>query len=203
MTKRIGIFAGSFDPVHSGHIEFALAAASKANLDKVYFLPEPTHRHKRSVSHLAHRLGMLKLAIASYSNLAVLDLPDRQFSVAKTLPRLNQKFPNDQLFLIVGSDLLEYIGEWPLIDRLLSRMGLIVGLRAGFKLNRASILIKQLPNISDQVFIIKSPAAAMSSAKIRKTFLTGQEPKGLDQKVTDYIKANWLYASPSNSSSAS
>jgi nicotinate-nucleotide adenylyltransferase len=201
--KRIGIYAGSFDPIHDGHVSFALAAIDKAKLDEVYFLPERTHRVKRGVTHLAHRLAMLKLATESNPGLKVMELPDKQFSVAKTLPRLNQKFPGDQLYLIIGSDVLEHMGEWPLINRLLARMGLVVGLRIGFSRPRANRILAAMPVNSEQVFVIKSPAAEISSATIRQTFMKGETPIGLDIGVKDYIVVNWLYVSPSNSSSAS
>lgn len=203
IMKRIGIYAGSFDPVHDGHIGLALAAANKAKLDEVYFLPERSHRLKRGVTHMAHRVAMLKLATEGHAKLKVLELPDRQFSVAKTLPRLNQMFPKDQLLLLIGSDLLVHMVEWPLVDRLFSRMGVVVGLRQNFSMTKASQILRQLPIGSEQTVVIKSPYAAISSAHIRNKLLANKKTKGLNSEVQNYIKANWLYASPSNSSSAS
>jgi len=167
---RIGIYAGSFDPIHEGHISFAETAIETAKLNEVYFLAERSNRFKHGVTHMAHRLAMLKLATESNPNLKVLELPDRQFSVSKTLPRLNQKFPADQLYLLIGSDLLEHIGEWPLLNRLLSRMGLIVGLREGYNRLRANRQIAQLPLKNEQVFLIKNPAAKISDAHNRQDF---------------------------------
>ncbi|MGZ6004881.1 MAG: nicotinate (nicotinamide) nucleotide adenylyltransferase [Candidatus Saccharimonadales bacterium] len=203
MAKRIGIYSGSFDPVHDGHVEFALATVHQVKLDKVYFLPEGVHRNKQGLSHLAHRLAMLKLAVQNQPRLAVLDLPDKQFSVAKTLPRLNHKFANDDLYLLIGSDVVEHMKTWPLIDALLRRMNLVVGLRAGTDTQAAEATIKQLPVKPKDVVIIASPQPQLSSRLIREALLTGKEPAGLEPSVAEYIKRNWLYASPSNSSSAS
>ena len=66
MVKRIGIFAGTFDPVHKGHISFALQAIEAAGLDEVVFLPEPRPRHKQSVTDQSHRIAMINLAIKAY-----------------------------------------------------------------------------------------------------------------------------------------
>src|SRR5258708_5333861 len=144
-NKKIGIFAGSFDPVHKGHIEFALAALKEAKLDKVYFLVEARPRYKTGITHLAHRLAMLKLAINSQKSLAILDFPDRQFSVAKTLPRLNHKFPSDELFLICGSDVLIHLPEWPLAISLLKRINLIIGIRQSSTKSETDLLVEKLP----------------------------------------------------------
>ena len=201
--SRIGIFAGSFDPVHDGHIKFAMAAIKQAKIDKVYFLVEARPRHKPGITHPAHRLAMLKITLKNHKSLELLDFPDRQFSVAKTLPRLNQKFANDQLFLIIGSDVLEHLPSWPLATSLLKRMNLIVGRRQASNLKNIKQNIAQLPYLPEEVFVVTSPAAKLSSRDIRNKLLANQLTPGLSPIVEAYIKANWLYASPSNSSSAS
>ena len=81
--SKVGIFSGTFDPVHAGHIAFALEAMESAGLDKVYFLPESMPRRKSGVTHYAHRLAMLELALKPYNKLSILELPDKQFSVVK------------------------------------------------------------------------------------------------------------------------
>ena len=62
---RVGIYPGAFDPVHKGHIAFALAAITAHQLDKVFFLPEPSPRHKQGVKALDHRVEMVRLATAN------------------------------------------------------------------------------------------------------------------------------------------
>ena len=202
-NQKIGIFAGSFDPVHQGHVDFALAAVEVAELDKVYFMIESQPRHKAGITHLAHRLAMLKITLKHHTSLAILDFPDRQFSVAKTLPRLNQKFKEDELFLIIGSDVLDHLPAWPLVDNLMQRMNLIIGLRDKASIVEVEAKIQQLPNGPDQVIALQSPASDLSSRIIREDLFNGRTVKGLDQDVLSYTKDNWLYASPSNSNSAS
>ena len=102
MKKRVGIFGGSFDPVHQGHLAFALAAASEASLERVHFLPEARPPRKPDITDLAHRVAMLHLAIRPYPQLEVLEQPDNQFSVANTVPRLEQHFAGSQIFLLLA-----------------------------------------------------------------------------------------------------
>ncbi len=203
MSRRVGIFSGSFDPVHKGHISFALEAIRQANLNKVYFLPEAVHRNKTGTTHLAHRLAMLKLAIASHTKLDVLDLPDKQFSVAKTLPRLKQKFPDDEILLLMGADVLEHLPSWPLSKNLLSQTGLIVSTKADMNVAQIKLLIKKLPQAPKELFITTSSTPNVSSRQIRQNLLRGKTATGLLPSVHKYIKQNWLYVAPSSSNSSS
>ncbi len=200
MTQRIGIFSGIFDPVHKGHIGFAVEAAKQAKLDKVYFLVEAKPRRKQNVTHLAHRTAMVKLAIAPHSQLNILDLPDKQFSVSKTLPRLNQKFPNDSLFFLAGSDMLGHMPEWPLINQMLKQMDLVIGIRQGSKLNSVQ---KILNSMQTKAQIISSPYPTLQSGKIRDLVYKGKPSPDLPKGVSNYIKTNWLYVAPSSSNSSS
>src|SRR5258708_32608937 len=104
VSKTIGILSGSFDPIHAGHISLALAALEKADLQAVYFLPEPLPRRKTGVTHIAHRIAMLTRALQAFPQLQVLELPDRQFTIARSLPRLKQRFAGRDLCFIMGSD---------------------------------------------------------------------------------------------------
>jgi len=203
MNKRIGIFSGVFDPVHIGHVSFALEAAKQARLDEVYFLVEAVPRRKTGVTHLGHRTAMIKLAVEPYPKLKLLDLPDKQFSVAKTLPRLRQRFPDDSLIYLTGSDMLEYMPKWQLIDRLLSQMGLIVGLRGSKDIKQAQNYMKDLPVQPVELRIINGPNPKTSSQQIRDAIMKGNKVSGLPVSEQDYIKTNWLYAAPSSSSSSS
>src|SRR5438270_13558590 len=109
---RIGIYAGTFDPVHAGHIGFALQAAQQARLDKLYFLPERRPRDKRGVEHFGHRVAMLRRAIKPHPKFGVLELPDISFSIERTLPRLEQKFQGDHLVFLFGSDAALQLPDW-------------------------------------------------------------------------------------------
>jgi len=129
--SKIGIFAGTFDPVHHGHITFAHAAIAQAGLNAVVFLPERAPRRKTRVSSFEHRVQMLQLATKNQPNLQVLTLGERQFTVAATLPQLQQRFKNDQLVLLVGSDVAAGLSAWQDLPQLAASVGIAVGLRSG------------------------------------------------------------------------
>lgn len=201
--KRIGIFSGVFDPVHAGHVGFALAAAKEAQLDDVYFLIEAQPRRKTDVTHIAHRLAMAKLALAPYPQLKLLELPDKQLSVAKTLPRLNQRFPDAELVFLAGADTLEHMPQWPLIGRLMQQMGLAVGAKGLIGKQQINSLIKNLPIQPKELLTIKSPSPNISSKNIRLAVQSGNAAEGMLPSVLSYIKKHWLYVSPSVTISSS
>ncbi|HSX53125.1 MAG TPA: hypothetical protein VLF90_02020 [Patescibacteria group bacterium] len=201
--SKIGIFSGAFDPVHAGHIAFALAAMQEAGLNQVYFLVEPKPRQKIGVTHLAHRHAMIKLATQPYPGLKLLDLPDKQFSVAKTLPRLHQRFPVDELYFLAGSDLLEHMAKWPLINRLLFDMGLIIGFRSSNVVKTPQQLVGMLPVPAKELHVLPSPMPTVSSGLIRAAVAQGMPCEGLLASIQPYIASHWLYSSPSSSVSVS
>src|SRR5215469_15176515 len=102
--KRIGIYTGVFNPVHTGHIAFALQAMKVAKLDSVVFVPERNPRFKPEAEHFAHRVAMLKRAVRPHLSMAVLELVDRHFTVQRTWPQLESIFAGDTLVLLTGSD---------------------------------------------------------------------------------------------------
>ena len=188
MNRRIGIFAGSFDPVHKGHVAFALEAIKQAKLDEVYFLPEIQPRKKPGISHVGHRVAMLNLALRSHAHLHVLELPDKQFTPTKTLPRLQQKFAGDKLFLLMGTDVLARLSTWPNFKSLLNQTGLVVAKKKG-ELEQTSSM---KPGV---YYFITTPEPSFSSSSIRKAVQNNVQPKGLLASVRDYINKNWLYRS--------
>lgn len=194
MTKKVGIFSGTFDPVHKGHIAFALEAARAAGLDKIYFLPEAMPRRHSGVTHYAHRIAMLKLAVKPYKSLDVLDLPDKQFSVKQTLPRLQKKFSDTDLHLLLGSDVVRYLDSsaWPAADRLLARMKLVVGMRAGEDKDLVVANLQDL--VPDRSFhIVMTDVPHASSSEVRAALQRGRKHDSALTSLENYIKQNWLY----------
>jgi len=159
---RVGIYAGSFDPIHAGHIGFALQALQKTSLDTVLFLPERHPRRKPGVTHYAHRMAMLKLALAAHPALDVLELPDRRFTVATSLPRLDRLYPADELFLLMGSDAVYGLGKWPLVDVLLRRAGLVIGMRGSDQEVTIRERLSVLPEKPVELHVLVSPAPIVS-----------------------------------------
>lgn len=192
-SPRIGIYAGTFDPVHSGHVAFALQALEAAKLDMVYFLPEQQPQHKLGAEHYGHRVAMLLRALRPHDKLEVMELPDKHFTVQKTLPRLEQRFPHAQLVLLMGSDVARYIAKWDKVESLFQRCELCVGRRVGDSEQDIFASLEKAGAQPAKVTIIKSYANHMSSTAIRAALHENRQIQGLLRSVYDYVKREWLY----------
>lgn len=170
----------------------------EARLDEVYFLVEAIPRRKEGVTHIAHRLAMAKLATSPYPKLHILELPEKQFSVAKTLPRLKQRFAEDKLFFICGSDMIDHMPEWNLIDRMLAELRLVVALRDSESQDSLKPKLSKLSIQSQTTVIIDSPSSDVSSKKIRIALRQNKKAKGLLPSTVKYIKQHWLYSAVSD-----
>ena len=190
MKQRIGIYAGTFDPVHAGHIAFALYAQQIAKLDSVYFLPERLPRHKPHVTHLAHRVAMLELALAPYPSLGVLELVDTRFTIKRTLPQLRRVYGDAELVFLCGSDVFQHVPQWPLIDVLCKDASFVVSLRADDSVETIKVTSKAL---RVETMIVDSFYPDVRSRDIREALRAGKESPGLLESVTRYAKAEWLY----------
>ncbi len=193
--KRIGIYAGTFDPVHAGHVSFALQATRAANLDMVYFLPERRPRSKQHVEHFAHRVAMLKRAAAPHPQFGVLELVDVSFSVERTMPRLQKAFDGDQLVFLFGSDVVPGFSSWPMADRLLSTAEFVIGLRHQDKRATVHKIIEAWPTQPKTVTMFASYAPSVSSGQVREALRTRQPAQGLLSSVERYSERHWLYVS--------
>lgn len=192
---RIGVYAGTFDPVHSGHVTFALQALKAAQLDKVYFMPERRPRNKQQVEHFGHRAAMLSRAVKPYPEFEVLELVDISFSAERTLPRLRQLFPEAELVFLFGSDVIAGLGSWPNVESILKDNELVIGLR--FQDNRDDIrkIIENWPVQPPAVTIFDSFAPKVSSGKVRLALRKNQPAEGLLKSVERYSDRHWLYVS--------
>lgn len=192
--SRIGIFSGSFNPIHSGHIAFALQALESANLNKVYFLPERRPANKQ-VEHFGHRVAMIRQAIKPHPKFNVIELTDISFSVERTLPKLQTLFAGDQLVLLVGSDLATNLIHWPKAARLLNQAEIVIGVRQSqdkFKLSEA---ISCWPTKPKTTLILEAWAPSVSSSQVREALRQNKTETGILSSVERYSNKNWLYVS--------
>jgi nicotinate-nucleotide adenylyltransferase len=193
--SRVGIYAGTFDPVHSGHVAFALQALQAAKLDKICFLPERRPRAKQQVEHFGHRVAMLNRAAKPYPEFEVLEFVDVNFSVERTLPQLRKLFPKAELVFLFGSDIIAGLSDWPHAKELLEAGELVVGLR--FEDDRAKIrnIVEGWPTQPKAVTIFGSFAPKVSSGKVREALRQRQTTEGLLKSVERYSDHHWLYVS--------
>lgn len=137
---RIAIFGGTFDPIHSGHVQAAKAAARKFRLNKVLFVPTgcPPHKTSEGLTDFQHRFAMVTLACAEDSRFvpSLLESPDHypgpHYSI-DTVRRVRRQIrPDDNLFFLIGLDALLDLPHWKQFRRLLDLTDFIVVSRPGF-----------------------------------------------------------------------
>lgn len=193
--QRVGIYAGTFDPVHGGHVAFALQALKAANLDTIYFLPERRPRAKQQVEHFGHRVAMLRRALAPHPQLQVLELVDVNFSIERTLPALQQRFDGQELVFLFGSDILPGLPDWPHVERLLESSELVIGIRSQDTAASARATIADWPLQPKLLTMFPSFAPEVSSGIIREALRKRRAVPGLLTSVERYSDRNWLYVS--------
>jgi nicotinate-nucleotide adenylyltransferase len=195
--KRIGIYSGSFDPVHDGHVEFARQAITRAKLDKVYFMAERSPRWKQGVRALEHREAMLALATKAHKDLGQLIVDDDRFTVELTLPRLEARFAGAKLVFLMGDHVFMRLASWGNVKTLVARVDFVVGLRhkEPADIKQQIALLKKLTTITPRVTVVTTAHHLTSSSKIRAALRHGVAPYGVSAPVLRYIKQQGLYES--------
>lgn len=197
--KRVGIYSGAFDPIHNGHVAFALEAVAEAHLDKVFFLVEPSPRHKQGVKAFEHRLAMVKLAIHDHHELGVVVLDQARFSVHETWPVLQARFADTELSMLMGSDVFARLSHWPRIDELITSATFVVGVREqSDALAEHLAMIEKTRHLKLHYRTFNSKFFSESSSHIRQQLRGGIVPDGIDQRVEAYIRKHQLYSSEYN-----
>lgn len=109
---QLGIFSGTFDPVHEGHLAAAQRALEQHQLTKVLFVPEAQPRLKSNVTPFAHRWAILELALKNFDNFELWRADQAQHS-QQTLQDIAAAYPLARLFLMLGQDIAPVAGRWP------------------------------------------------------------------------------------------
>lgn len=137
MTQKIALFGGSFDPIHLGHIEIAKLAKTNFDLDRVDFIPakQSPFKTKSSFFDSQKRLELIKKAIADFDSFAVADIElkrqeDLSYSYL-TVDDYVEKYPEAELFWIMGEDAWSKIDQWKNIDAMKEKISFIVFSRDG------------------------------------------------------------------------
>jgi nicotinate-nucleotide adenylyltransferase len=190
-VKRIGIFGGTFDPPHNGHLAIAKQALKQFSLDRIYFVPAflPPHKLELAPTRTNHRLSMVKLAIAGQIKYKVsaVELQRRGISYTiNTLMRFHDQFPTAELILIIGADNLAQFHTWKSPNKILQLASLAVYQRKGFN--------QSLKNLDIAFQRIKGQLLQVSSTEIRSRIEKGKSISRLvPRSVETYIKQYSLY----------
>ncbi len=147
---KIGILGGTFNPVHIGHLILAEEAREKLYLDKVIFVPAflPPHKDNSDVAPAPDRYKMARLAIFGNRNFCVSDIEikrnGRSYTI-DTIREFKKVYPNDELYFVIGSDLLKYLDEWKDLSEILKMVKFIVATRPGYPLEKIPSYISTMP----------------------------------------------------------
>lgn len=195
-TNRVGVFSGTFDPVHRGHIEACIVALGALELDTVLILLEKQPRRKTGVADWSHRANMLELATTKFPSLRAVDIGTDNITAENTIQYLAEQFPAAEYWYIAGSDMLAHIEDWPGSEQLFQAMNICVVLRDNQDLKKTEKHTKQLEEkYPDTKFkILPSVWSPISSSQAKQSLREKQEASGLDPAVQDYIKRHELYA---------
>lgn len=168
--RRIGIYAGTFDPLHDGHIELAKASLHTANLDQVLFLPEKTPRIKQDVTPYIERCEQIEARIVGTAGLSLLKSSFDRFEVHTTMPWLQSLYPDAHLVFLFGSDVVNKMNTWDEIQTMLRDVDLVIGLRDDESKESVENKLATLQEISQTAFhfdIIKTQTSHLSSSIVR------------------------------------
>ena len=178
---KLGIFVGSFNPVHEGHIKVANYLLDNHYVDKMLMLATPNYWNKQDLVELKHRVNMLKFY--ETENLIVDDIHNKDPYTYQVLRSLKKDYPNDELYLIMGADNIINLDKWKNIKEILTYKIIIVN-RDNIDINK---YLERFPK--DQFIVIPSfPNINISSTEIRKG-----NSKYLNPKIKKYIEQNQLY----------
>lgn len=186
-SKKIGLYFGTFNPVHVGHLAIANHMVEFSDLDQVWMVVTPHNPHKKKSTLLDnnHRKMMVDIALEEYPNIKSsaieFDLPQPNFTV-NTLAVLEEKYPKQKFCLLMGEDNLKSFHKWKNFEVILSRYELFVYPR--LTPNKATALLENHPNVTR----VGAPIMEISSTAIRKAIKSKKNVRPLlPQNVWQYL----------------
>ena len=207
-TMRIGIFGGSFDPIHWGHLILAEQAREQARLDEVWFIPSAIAPHKRTgpVASDRQRLEMVQLAIVGHSAFRANDIELNRGGTSytvDTLESLSQLHPNDEFFLLMGGDSLDQFRAWREPERICQLATPLVFFRQGSSQSletlRGLVNAERFAAMTNAAIV--SRLIEISSTDIRQRATSGRSLRYLvPRSIEMYIEHHKLYRGPSGES---
>jgi nicotinate-nucleotide adenylyltransferase len=192
--KKVGLFFGSFNPIHIGHLILANYILENSDMNEVWFVVSPQNpfKDKKTLLNDHNRLDMVELALKNYPNIKASNV---EFSLSKpsytvdTLAYLNEKYPKYSFSLIMGEDNLKSLRKWKNADYLIKNYHIIVYPRVSESEARASEY-QQHENIS----LIKAPIIELSATEIRNMIKENKNVRPmLPPEVFEYLDGSSFY----------
>jgi len=198
----LGIFGGTFDPIHIGHLAVAERACDELGLDGVVFVPAllPPHKPHRIISPIEDRVTMLELAIQGNPRFSWSDVdmrPDEPSYTVSMLARMKARHPHTELSFIVGEDSLRDFASWHEPDRILALTRLVVADRPGVEVDES--VYAEVPRLRERVVHFPAPLLEVSSTDLRRRVAEGHSIRYLvPSAVFAYIMERGLYREPTD-----
>ncbi len=189
---NIGIFSGSFNPVHIGHLALAGYITEFSAIDEVWFMVSPQNPLKKNTELLDEncRLEMARIAVSGFTKLKTSDF---EFSLSRpsytvhTFEQLRKKFPEHTFSLIIGADNWELFENWYKYDEIIRNHSIYIYPRLNHK-------VKIKDKYKNRAFLLNSPVIEISSTFIRNNIKNGKDMRAfLPEGVYDYIIRNNVY----------
>lgn len=193
--RRIGLFGGTFDPVHLGHLAIAEWTRDELGLEKVIFIPNriPPHKTVLPITEAAHRLKMLELAIASNPHFAISTIELAREGPSYTLHTLHAlralpEFADASFYWIIGTDNLVSFQDWHKADEIQNLCVLVAYPRKGAQLEKTP------SRYSERAIILHAPLLELASTDIRRRHAAGHSIRYLvPEAVLEYMDQFGIY----------
>jgi nicotinate-nucleotide adenylyltransferase len=201
----IGVFGGTFDPIHFAHLAVAQEAAETLGLERVLFVPagQPPHKPDRKITSGADRLAMVELAIAGNARFAVdrLELdragPSYTVDTLEALQARSAAGAPSSLTLILSSEAFQELSTWREPRRILELACLAVAPREGYPSLSTSFMDQAFPEFRDRVTYLDGPRMRLSASELRTRAAAGRTLRYLvPDAVAAYIDDHGLYRIP-------
>lgn len=198
--KRIGIFGGTFDPIHIGHLVIAEAAREEYALERVIFVPaaHPPHKLARFITPEEDRLAMVRLATESNPYFEVSDVEIRRPGLSYTVDTLrwfHTQFPPDtEFYFILGMDTLLELPTWKYIDELLELTHFIGALRPHYERDPEKVIAHFGRTGRERIHALAVPQLEISATDLRNRMENGRSVRYfIPAAVREYVIKNGIY----------
>jgi nicotinate-nucleotide adenylyltransferase len=194
---RIGVFGGTFDPVHFGHLRPIEAAAMRFSLGRVLYVPANRSPHKSDVpTDARHRVAMLALALEGRPDWSISFLElDREAPsyMADTLAELSEAYPGAELWLLMGTDALSGFGRWSRTSEILGLARIAAFEREPFA--GSAVSVPAVEGLRDRLEVFDAGSVKISSTELRNDLQRGGRATGrVPGSVAEYITKHGLYS---------
>jgi nicotinate-nucleotide adenylyltransferase len=193
---RIGVFGGTFDPVHNGHVLPVEAAAMKFQLERVFYVPARLSPHKEAEpTDARHRVAMLALALHGRPDWSIdleeLDREPPSFTV-ETLRSIAARHPGDELWLLMGTDILAGFARWRDPEAILKLARIAAFEREPYA--GSAVRIPDVPGLADRLSVFDAGSVRISASELRNALTAGRSIGGkVPGPVAEYITKQGLY----------